>query len=234
MIVLSFLIGVCLASFIMVLAEPLSPLWRRSLCDDCHQPLRWHQLIPVISSWFLRRPCSNCHHQPHFIYGLIEVVIGILFVVTASVDLLNWTVIIVDIFILISLHVSLWDWRWRQIPVIDLIWLTSLTVLYLYLQGRLPVSSLVMFGLLTVLLIVWRFRKKPFPLASGDWVLLIIASSWITLENLPIFLTIAGGLGILTAVIYKRYYQTPYFPFAPAILMATWVCVVVLKIQCRV
>ncbi len=211
----------------MVLSEPLTNLWRRSACDSCRQPLAWFQLIPVLSSWFLRPRCRSCNHQPSLIYGLIEAVIGLMFAITATVWSLGWSLILIDIFILISLHISLWDWRCRQIPVIDLGLLTFLTGLYTIAEGHFPVSSLVMLGLLVALYTVWGLRRKPFPLTSGDWVLLIIAGGWLGPESLPLFLAMAGGLGIFTAVIYKRHYQTPCFPFAPAILMATWICLVV-------
>ena len=208
----------------MVLSEPLTNLWRRSACDACRQPLAWFQLIPVLSSWFLRPRCNHCNHRPSLIYGFVETAVGLMFAITATVWPFGWSLILVDIFILIGLHISLWDWHWRKIPVIDLGLLTLLTGLYAITKGRLPVSSLMVLGLLMFLCMAWRLRGRPFPLASGDWVLLIIAGSWLAPESLPLFLVTVGGLGILTAVIYQRHYQTPYFPFAPAILMATWVC----------
>ncbi|WP_165380375.1 prepilin peptidase [Candidatus Finniella inopinata] len=226
MMIASFLIGACLASFVTVLAQPMTSLWRRSVCDGCGRPLKWFQMIPVLSSWLLRNRCHHCNHRPSLLYGFVETLTGLMFVLTASVLPLGWPLLITDIFIVIGLHISLWDWRWRQIPINDLALLGGLTILHLMMKGRFPVSSLIMAGLLFFLCVIWRVRGRPFPLASGDWVLLVITAAWLQPETLPAFLSILGGLGLLSAILYQKHYSTPFFPFAPAILLATWICLV--------
>jgi hypothetical protein len=89
-------------------------------------------------------------------------------------------------------------------------------------QQQFTFSSLIILGLLIGLRLIWKLIGKPWILAKGDWILLVLASLWIIPWQLPTFLGITGGLGILTAFSYHRLYRTIFFPFAPAILLALW------------
>lgn len=78
------LIGLCVGSFLNVLADRLptgeSVLWGRSHCDYCKKTLRWHELIPVISYIALRGRCQRCHKPLSLRYPLSEIVTAIAFV----------------------------------------------------------------------------------------------------------------------------------------------------------
>ncbi|MFC3417931.1 prepilin peptidase [Salinicoccus hispanicus] len=56
------LLGGILASFtyVMVSANNIDFLYRRSYCDSCHYTLKWVELIPLFSFIFLRGKCSQC------------------------------------------------------------------------------------------------------------------------------------------------------------------------------
>lgn len=79
-----FVLGISIGSFLNVLIDRL-PLGLdvvkgRSHCDHCHRTLTWYELIPVFS-WILQGGRSRCCHKKLSIqYPIIELIIGIGFV----------------------------------------------------------------------------------------------------------------------------------------------------------
>lgn len=218
-----FLLGACLASYVMVLSQPYrKDLWRRSQCDGCSQPLTWPQLIPIYSSLIKPSKCSNCSHQPTLIYGVIELSLGLIFILNAW----RWpqldSQITIQLYCVLALHISLWDWQFKQIPLLDIILFVVLTLIWVILHKSLALTPLIILGTLVSLSTLWKVLKKPWILAIGDWCLLILASCWLEPWQLPTFLGLTGGIGILTALYYQHRYQKKLFPFAPAILIALW------------
>mgnify|MGYP004702966787 CR=1 FL=1 len=64
MFVVTFIVGSILGSFLNLCAARWfvggSCCWPRSTCPDCHQPLRWYDLIPIINQVWLRQRCRFC------------------------------------------------------------------------------------------------------------------------------------------------------------------------------
>lgn len=50
-----------------------------SHCSNCHQSLKWRDLVPVFSYLFLRGRCRYCQHPISFRYPLMECLTGVLF-----------------------------------------------------------------------------------------------------------------------------------------------------------
>lgn len=80
-----FALGISIGSFLNVLIDRI-PLGQdvvsgRSRCDHCHRPLAWFELVPVLS-WLLQRGKSRCCQNTLSIqYPLVELAVGIGFVV---------------------------------------------------------------------------------------------------------------------------------------------------------
>ncbi len=83
---ITFLFGLLVGSFINVLADRLprgeSVMWGRSHCDYCKKPLRWFELVPVVSYLFQRGACLRCHKRLSVQYPLVELAtaLGFLYV----------------------------------------------------------------------------------------------------------------------------------------------------------
>lgn len=79
-----FLFGLVIGSFLNVVIDRLprseNIVWKPSHCDYCQKPLRWYELIPVISFLFLVGRCARCKKQLSIQYPIIELVSGISFV----------------------------------------------------------------------------------------------------------------------------------------------------------
>ncbi len=81
----SFIIGLCIGSFINVvvyrLPNNLSIIRPRSFCPNCKTNLTWCENIPLISWLIQRRKCKNCNTSISMRYFLVELTTAILFVV---------------------------------------------------------------------------------------------------------------------------------------------------------
>lgn len=81
-----FIFGSIMGSFLNVLAMRLSNnesiLWPSSHCHNCNHRLRWYELIPVISYLLQRGKSRCCHTLIPISYLVIEVVTGVLYMVS--------------------------------------------------------------------------------------------------------------------------------------------------------
>ncbi|MFZ2024954.1 MAG: prepilin peptidase [Microgenomates group bacterium] len=82
--VVLFIFGISIGSFLNVLIDRL-PMGQdvvkgRSHCDYCHRHLSWFELLPIFS-WIIQRGTSRCCHKKLSVqYPLIELLIGLGFV----------------------------------------------------------------------------------------------------------------------------------------------------------
>jgi len=84
MLLLLFVLGLCVGSFLNVLVERLprneSVLFGRSHCDHCKHKLLWYELIPLVSFFIQKGKSRCCHKRLSFQYPLVELITGIGFV----------------------------------------------------------------------------------------------------------------------------------------------------------
>ena len=85
-VILLFILGLAVGSFLNVLIDRLpngeSPLSGRSYCDKCKKTLKWYDMVPVASFLILKGKCRFCRASLSFYYPLVELITGIMFVVT--------------------------------------------------------------------------------------------------------------------------------------------------------
>lgn len=85
-----FVFGLLVGSFLNVLSlrfgftESRRP---RSACTACEETLRWYELIPVFSYLFLRGQCRTCGSGISAQYPLLELSLGVLFVLALRTSL---------------------------------------------------------------------------------------------------------------------------------------------------
>src|SRR3989338_8983791 len=81
-----FILGLAVGSFLNVLIDRIpndeSPLSGRSYCDKCKKTLKWYDMVPVASFLILKGKCRFCRASLSFYYPLVELITGIMFVVT--------------------------------------------------------------------------------------------------------------------------------------------------------
>lgn len=110
--IIIFVFGSIIGSFLNVLAVRLSNnesiLWPRSHCHNCQHKLRWYELIPVVSYIIQGGKSRCCKTKIPISYLIIELVTGILFMVSYHSFGFSYDFIISLIFIsaLITIIVS--------------------------------------------------------------------------------------------------------------------------------
>lgn len=81
-----FLFGIVIGSFLNVcisrIPEGLSVVSPASRCPRCEKPIRPYDNVPVLSWFLLRGKCRNCHLPISPMYPLVELLTGMMFVLT--------------------------------------------------------------------------------------------------------------------------------------------------------
>lgn len=81
--IILFVLGVCVGSFLNVLADRLPSeeniFLGRSHCDWCRKPLRWFELIPVVSFVLQTGRCRRCKRSLSIAYPIVEGITGFAF-----------------------------------------------------------------------------------------------------------------------------------------------------------
>jgi leader peptidase (prepilin peptidase)/N-methyltransferase len=111
--VLFFVFGALLGSFgnvvIYRLPEGKSVVIPRSHCQACGKTVPWYHNIPILSWLILRGRCFSCKAPFSIRYPLVELIMGILFLLLYLVNGLQWTTLEYAIFIFGLVVVSFID-----------------------------------------------------------------------------------------------------------------------------
>ena len=79
-----FTLGTIFGSFlsVVILRSMRGESWvsGSSRCDECGQPIRWYDNIPLLSFIMLRGECRRCHKPIHPLHFVVELLTGVLFV----------------------------------------------------------------------------------------------------------------------------------------------------------
>ncbi len=104
----------------------------RSKCTNCGAEIAWHDNIPVFSYFFLRGRCRHCNKRISIQYPLVELVIGLLFLIvlyhhqnTIKIELIR------DLLIIYFLaFIYIYDFKYREI--LDRITLPLIVILSIF------------------------------------------------------------------------------------------------------
>ena len=84
LIVIIFLLGTCIGSFVNVLISRSIAardwLRGRSECDVCHKELSWYDMVPLLSFVMYKGRSRCCHKKLSMIHPIVEGLFGALFV----------------------------------------------------------------------------------------------------------------------------------------------------------
>lgn len=116
----AFIFGSILGSFLNVVIlryqTGRSALEGRSVCFHCNTPLRWYELIPILSFLYARGRCRTCRVPISLQYPLVESGTGLLFVLVVAKNLAFSETIYVLSTISILIVIFVYDIRHKIIP----------------------------------------------------------------------------------------------------------------------
>jgi leader peptidase (prepilin peptidase)/N-methyltransferase len=222
-VIFVFSIGIIIGSFLNVVIYRLpageSLVAPPSSCPHCSTPLKWRQLIPIISFLWQRRRCAYCQVIISYQYLMIELVTGLIFVAVFLYHGYSWLTPVYWVLMAALLAVTIIDLRHLIIP--DLI---NLTIFILGLSASLvaitiPLSqallgSLIGGGLLWALAFLFRggMGGGDIKLAFG----LGLFTGWQLMLLLLFLASLIGaiyGIGQIMLHKQKKGRQIPFGPF---------------------
>ena len=207
MLLIVFIFGLIYGSFINViifrLPQNLSIISPRSYCPKCNKTIPFYNNIPLLSFIVQKGKCFSCKHAISIQYPLIELLLGI-------ISLLSYKFLFLPeliFFLLISgllISIIVIDYKYFIIPFELIVSIAIISIPYIIYYSNWEYHIYGMFigiGYLSfVFIFTWIITKKQ-PLGYGDLQLILILGLW--LGPLKILLTIF--LGSILGIIYWIY-----------------------------
>lgn len=216
-------------------------LWLpRSRCESCLTPIRYRDLIPVLSWVLLKGKCRNCSTRISWRYPVVET-LGCLFAILL-VGHFDLTVALACAAVCVALLIAL--------SVIDiehgilpdelnnvLLWSGLLTSILFQHSSVFPSPSAAIIGAIVGYVSFWlinflfRIIRDKDGLGQGDFKLLAAIGAWVGWQLLYIVVLIASAIGFvygLVRILQNRYSKDEGIPFGPSLCMGC-VCVLIYR-----
>lgn len=181
MYIIMFILGVVLGSFYNVLAYRISIkesiVFPSSHCANCKHELKFFDLIPIFSYLFLRGKCRYCKKKISIIYPIIELLTGLLFVLSYHLFGFKIEMGISLVFSSVALIVIASDIRYMIIEDIILLIGAILILVLNFFLGIEQVKTVLFNGIITFVIVFlikiiadYAFKKEA--MGGGDVKLL--------------------------------------------------------------
>ncbi|MBI5019121.1 prepilin peptidase [Candidatus Gottesmanbacteria bacterium] len=224
-----FIFGLVIGSFLNVVIDRLprgeNIVWKPSHCDHCKKPLRWYELIPVISFLFLGGKCARCKKRLSYQYPLIELVSGISFVLLYSQAADSVGLISLIFLFCLFLVLFVIDLKEQILPDELLISLLFFCIIYVI---RLPQADRIIhlmsgLGAGSGFLFLWLVTRGR-GLGFGDVKLSVLLGALLGYPNIIIALYAAFLTGALVGVILimsRKAKMRSRIAFGPFLILGT-------------
>ncbi len=242
MLVLLFVLGACIGSFLCCQARRLhlktsrhKSLGARSVCLNCGMQLKWYDNIPIVSWLVLRGKCRKCHHEIGVAELLSEIGVALAFLAigttfdVVAAGVLDWCGFILLIgFITVMCFLAIYDGLYGELPLLFLIIAIVWAGVILVLNEVITISNtaftvdLVYKPILAVVILgglylVMYLVSKGKWVGDGDWLLgvaigIVLFEPWLALIEL--FLANMIACVVMLPFVLKRKNSKIYFgPF---------------------
>ncbi len=226
MSIILFVLGAMVGSFLNVVIYRLpkgeSIVFPSSHCPHCQSPIRFYDNIPILGYLLLRGRCRDCKMPISIQYPLVELVTGLLFVVTVLMTgvhlytplLILWVCSLVVIFVIDLQHYIIPDWITLPGVIVGL--------LYGALSHHLASSVIGMLaGFLFFYSIAWisLLILKKEGMGGGDIKLAAMLGAWLGWQSLIVALFISFLIGAILGLIFLRFLKDRLFPFGTALAL---------------
>ena len=197
-----FLVGSILASFLGLVIDRFpeqSIIQPASHCDSCQTRLRPLDLIPILSQVFNRFRCRYCKAPYPVWYALLELGLGLLFLVW------SWGFLSLGQVILITagLTLGIYDFRHQEYPL--LVWMTFHLLLMAGSGWNLVMVFFLALGILAHFIDI--------RMGAGDFLFLASCALVFSVTELLILIQFASATGILAFLLKKKKERLPFVPF---------------------
>lgn len=213
--------------------------WRASHCPSCGQRLSAGHLVPVFS-WLVMRGKSACCATPiSSRYALVELACGLCLLPFGWVLGMGVPLLCMAALVWALVFASTVDLETGYIPDLTHVIVAGAGVLWLWMQimGLVPqfgpwrafsmidwldvvlsVGQAVLVGVLLAGLYA-KLRGKEM-MGWGDVKLMAASAIWLPASQVPIYLLMAGVLGAVFGLIWRKMGKGEVFPFGPALAVS--------------
>lgn len=232
MIILIFLLGLSVGSFLNVVIDRLpvgkSIIRGRSHCDYCKHVLAPNDLIPVVSFFWLGRNCRYCGKKISWQYPIVELTAGLLFVFTYSFFAYNLLLFAYHLIIVSGLlAIFITDLKYKIIPDEVLAVLIAAALFYLLVFNRNQLIGHLLAGLIFFLLfltIVAITRGRGMGLGDVKYAFVMGFLLGIPHSVVAFYLAFLTGAAVsLILVIAGKKTMKSTIPFGPYLSGATFI-----------
>jgi len=172
-LIFTFFFGLIIGSFLNCLIWRLHKhegIWGRSYCPKCRKQIAWYDNIPILSFIILEGKCRHCRKKISWQYPMVELAVGILFVIAfmrhpMSLETSDVLIIFHDMFIIsVMVIIFIYDFRWYLI--LDIITLPACAIILIFnLFLGISLWNLVFSGIIGS-----SFFLLQFIISRGKWI----------------------------------------------------------------
>ena len=256
-IILLFILGTIFGSFGGVLISRKwdkkwikSIFFGRSKCDNCKKELSSLELIPILSFLFQKWKCSSCWKKLSNFYWIVELLSGLIFMLTYLFFPYNWTLELV-FWIAINwsfLFLIIFDIQKHELHLPIRIFVTIVSLIFALLKLEISIIIYLSLGFVFTFIMIYlfakyyvklRFRKNEEWFGQWDvylsltigilsWLIFHYNSIAISIVNLLdfiiVYVVISSIIWLLYSVIklFVETKQKKIIPFLPAMIFAFW------------
>ncbi|WP_414055111.1 prepilin peptidase [Macrococcus equi] len=221
LIIIWFIIGSIIGSFMMCLTYEEQSLLRKSRCDACCQNLKWYDLIPVISFLQTRGYCRYCQQKISIKYLLCECLTGAALILISYNQVLDIALLCTIAIIIIPL--AIYDTEHMLIPNLMLFILFTvlfINTLFLSFNQSQHINFTIIFYKVLIVLLLHLFFFLTHSIGYGDIKLFSILLIFLPI---PFFISLffvtylIGGSACIVFLSYKtNIKRMPLVPFITA------------------
>lgn len=224
--ILSFIIGTIMGSFYLVLATRLPKgedvLTSRSRCDFCKKPLKWYNLIPLLSFIFQKGRCSNCHEKISSEHFFAELFSGLLFFLTSIYFPFGYNYLLGLVIVSLMIIIFISDFKYMIIldsPLItSIILIILLKIIYFDIKTVFIsiISGIILFLVMFLIEKLGTLILKKDSLGGGDIKFAFIIGLSLGVKLGIVALVLSTFLALpyaLASVKIMKKHELPYGPF---------------------
>lgn len=227
--IIIFIFGSIVGSFLNVLAVRLSNgesiIWPGSHCHNCHHKLRWYELIPIISYLIQKGKSRCCNTKIPISYLIIEIITGILYMISYHSFGFSYDYVISLIFISSLIVIIVSDIEY-MIILDEVIAVSSISIILLELiffgldyTVDMIVSGILAFVTMYVVKLIGDRLFKRESMGGGDIKLMFLFGIVIgyALSICDIFLATFIAFPVAIYILFRR--RDNLIPFGPFLAM---------------
>lgn len=219
---LVFVLGLSIGSFLNVVIYRVPRgegiVLGRSHCPSCGVTLQGRDLIPLVSYALLKGQCRSCHSKISPRYSAVELVTGLVFVLTVWVKGFTLLSGVIALFASVLIAISVIDWDTMTIPDGLVLATLALTIPFFLVQEGISIPQrLIGFFIVSLpMLLLAKVINGAF--GGGDIKLIAVCGLILGASNvvLAAFLSIVlGGIYATYLLLNKQSKPEAHMPFGP-------------------